>query len=178
MLRQKDNPVKNRIVFNGEGGIWTLAPRERPTPLAGAPLQPLEYFSSWIFKTIFNSLKHFSASDILSKNYMFVNNFFLSPLQSLFSFSPIFFCCRFIQIVPLTINNGNDRQIFHIEFTDCFCPQILISNHFTFFATFFKKLQNKSVTQYLGVLCLSNRKKLSFSYAQTERQSCKKQDCL
>ena len=30
---------------NGERGIWTLAPRERPTPLAGAPLQPLEYFS-------------------------------------------------------------------------------------------------------------------------------------
>ena len=44
----------------------------------------------------------------------------------------------------------------------------------TFFATFFKKFQNKSVTQYLGVLCLSNRKKLSFSYAQTERQSCNK----
>ena len=30
---------------NGEGGLWTLAPRKRPTPLAGAPLQPLEYFS-------------------------------------------------------------------------------------------------------------------------------------
>ena len=33
------------INHNGERGIWTLAPRERPTPLAGAPLQPLEYFS-------------------------------------------------------------------------------------------------------------------------------------
>ena len=30
---------------SGERGIWTLAPRKRPTPLAGAPLQPLEYFS-------------------------------------------------------------------------------------------------------------------------------------
>ena len=30
---------------NGEGGIWTLAPRKRSIPLAGAPLQPLEYFS-------------------------------------------------------------------------------------------------------------------------------------
>ena len=30
---------------NGERGIWTLAPVTRPTPLAGAPLQPLEYFS-------------------------------------------------------------------------------------------------------------------------------------
>ena len=34
---------------NGERGIWTLAPVTRPTPLAGAPLQPLEYFSSWRF---------------------------------------------------------------------------------------------------------------------------------
>ena len=41
---------------NGERGIWTLAPRERPTPLAGAPLQPLEYFSLiWIMPLpIFN----------------------------------------------------------------------------------------------------------------------------
>ena len=30
---------------NGERGIWTLAPVARPTPLAGAPLRPLEYFS-------------------------------------------------------------------------------------------------------------------------------------
>ena len=44
---------------NGERGIWTLAPVARPTPLAGAPLQPLEYFSSsenslpryWFFTT-------------------------------------------------------------------------------------------------------------------------------
>ena len=35
--------------LNGERGIWTLAPVTRPTPLAGAPLQPLEYFSvHWI----------------------------------------------------------------------------------------------------------------------------------
>ena len=31
---------------NGERGIRTLAPVARPTPLAGAPLRPLEYFSS------------------------------------------------------------------------------------------------------------------------------------
>ena len=37
--------IKSRI-SNGERGIWTLAPVARPTPLAGAPLQPLEYFSS------------------------------------------------------------------------------------------------------------------------------------
>ena len=34
------------IKENGERGIWTLAPVTRPTPLAGAPLQPLEYFSA------------------------------------------------------------------------------------------------------------------------------------
>ena len=31
--------------LSGERGIWTLAPVSRPTPLAGAPLRPLEYFS-------------------------------------------------------------------------------------------------------------------------------------
>ena len=40
---------------NGEGGIWTLAPRKRSIPLAGAPLQPLEYFSWRLnIKSIFN----------------------------------------------------------------------------------------------------------------------------
>ena len=33
------------IKLSGERGIWTLAPVSRPTPLAGAPLRPLEYFS-------------------------------------------------------------------------------------------------------------------------------------
>ena len=33
------------LLLNGDGGIWTLAPVARPTPLAGAPLRPLEYFS-------------------------------------------------------------------------------------------------------------------------------------
>ena len=34
---------------SGERGIWTLAPVARPTPLAGAPLRPLEYFSELCF---------------------------------------------------------------------------------------------------------------------------------
>ena len=37
---------------NGERGIWTLAPVARPTPLAGAPLRPLEYFSELINASI------------------------------------------------------------------------------------------------------------------------------
>ena len=32
-------------LIGGEGEIRTLAPIARPTPLAGAPLQPLEYYS-------------------------------------------------------------------------------------------------------------------------------------
>ena len=38
----------SKVIFkqNGERGIRTLAPVARPTPLAGAPLRPLEYFSS------------------------------------------------------------------------------------------------------------------------------------
>ena len=39
------NTFFEHFQFNGERGIWTLAPVTRPTPLAGAPLQPLEYFS-------------------------------------------------------------------------------------------------------------------------------------
>ena len=47
------------LVVNGERGIWTLAPVARPTPLAGAPLRPLEYFSA-VIKKIFNCiLTHF-----------------------------------------------------------------------------------------------------------------------
>ena len=39
--------VFSKVIFkqNGERGIRTLAPVARPTPLAGAPLRPLEYFS-------------------------------------------------------------------------------------------------------------------------------------
>lgn len=33
----------NYITYDGDRGIRTLAPVARPTPLAGAPLQPLEY---------------------------------------------------------------------------------------------------------------------------------------
>ena len=32
-------------IFGGEGGIRTLAPVTQPNPLAGDPLEPLEYFS-------------------------------------------------------------------------------------------------------------------------------------
>ena len=50
-IRTRVTAVKGRCLnrltkgpYGGEGGIWTLAPVARPTPLAGAPLQPLEYF--------------------------------------------------------------------------------------------------------------------------------------
>ena len=48
MLSRVFSDVKNFFSFlsiNAEGGIWTLARRKPSIPLAGAPLQPLEYFS-------------------------------------------------------------------------------------------------------------------------------------
>ena len=36
--------------WSGERGIWTLAPVARPTPLAGAPLRPLEYICTLPWK--------------------------------------------------------------------------------------------------------------------------------
>ena len=51
LVSRPSNKLKfSGINHNGERGIWTLAPRERPTPLAGAPLQPLEYFSIFFYK--------------------------------------------------------------------------------------------------------------------------------
>ena len=42
---KKGPSSRMNLNFYGEGGIWTPAPCNRPTPLAGAPLRPLEYFS-------------------------------------------------------------------------------------------------------------------------------------
>ena len=38
--KRKHNFEKNCVFLGGEGGIRTLAPVSRPTPLAGAPLRP------------------------------------------------------------------------------------------------------------------------------------------
>ena len=71
-----DSKVKN----NGEGGIWTLAPRKRPIPLAGAPLRPLEYFSGLRnHNLLFIQLEccfFQSALVIILKNLYIVNGFF------------------------------------------------------------------------------------------------------
>ena len=61
----------------GEGGIWTLAPRERSTPLAGAPLQPLEYFSK------FNAFSFEQRSSVTHLKLYFMN-LFLSMLFLIF----------------------------------------------------------------------------------------------
>ena len=62
---------------NGERGIWTLAPVTRPTPLAGAPLQPLEYFSS-ILNILYQYLimRLSWRKFIIHKLYHIVNSFF------------------------------------------------------------------------------------------------------
>ena len=56
------------ITLNGERGIWTLAPVSRPTPLAGAPLQPLEYFS-WFWIRLFTQL--FFNSCLIMRNLLY-----------------------------------------------------------------------------------------------------------
>ena len=63
---------------NGERGIWTLAPVARPTPLAGAPLRPLEYFSSseFVSTNIRFSPEFRDAKVIIHTPYAFVNCFF------------------------------------------------------------------------------------------------------
>ena len=47
------------FINGGEGGIWTLAPVSRPIPLAGAPLQPLEYFSMLNYLTLVYNIMRF-----------------------------------------------------------------------------------------------------------------------
>ena len=39
-------------IFGGEGGIRTLAPVTQPNPLAGDPLEPLEYFSIFMAERV------------------------------------------------------------------------------------------------------------------------------
>ena len=74
---------------NGERGIWTLAPVARPTPLAGAPLRPLEYFS-WIRIRLYQygiNANHIGTKRIIHKIFYFVNDFFI-----LFLFLHTLFC--------------------------------------------------------------------------------------
>ena len=72
-LLKKDSNIV--WVLNGERGIWTLAPRKRPTPLAGAPLQPLEYFSSWIcFR--YSITLCFSVQALLYQKCILMSNIF------------------------------------------------------------------------------------------------------
>ena len=72
--------IFSKVIFkqNGERGIRTLAPVARPTPLAGAPLRPLEYFST----SESASVKYMcvceihSARIIIHRNAVFVNVLF------------------------------------------------------------------------------------------------------
>ena len=79
--------------FNAERGIWTLAPVTRPTPLAGAPLQPLEYFC-W---TLISSIKHCFSQCMDYYNwpfficqslfFIFYNTFFIVLLSNHYNFN-------------------------------------------------------------------------------------------
>ena len=67
---------------NGERGIWTLAPVARPTPLAGAPLRPLEYFSELLL--FLSQCKIYYNVNLFSCQRLFIY-FFQLLLQSFFS---------------------------------------------------------------------------------------------
>ena len=69
-------------IKSGERGIWTLAPRERPTPLAGAPLQPLEYFSK--FQSEWHPLPIFYCASSLTRVLLYKNLLALSMHFTLF----------------------------------------------------------------------------------------------
>ena len=63
--------------FNAERGIWTLAPVARPTPLAGAPLQPLEYFC-WtysFYETLFSQCNGYYKWEFSFCQSLFLNFF-------------------------------------------------------------------------------------------------------
>ena len=62
---------------SGERGIWTLAPVARPTPLAGAPLRPLEYFSELLFTYDIFTTYFCSAKVIILNVFLLVNQFFI-----------------------------------------------------------------------------------------------------
>ena len=76
--------------FSGEeGGIWTLAPIARPIPLAGAPLQPLEYFFSnqlcpYLKWYVLSLSAYIYYHDIFSNATIFLKNFKknFSPLKN------------------------------------------------------------------------------------------------
>lgn len=95
-------------LISAEGGIWTLAPRKRSIPLAGAPLQPLEYFCKCLNINIFNCIRHSHDAWI-----SYQSNFLLSiGFDWLFYFFEIFYC-SLIKIIPLTINYYNNWKIFN-----------------------------------------------------------------
>ena len=56
------------FLFGGEGEIRTLAPLSRPTPLAGAPLHRLEYFSMVMGCFTFSAAGYPAATKIIHKH--------------------------------------------------------------------------------------------------------------
>ena len=71
---------------SGERGIWTLARREPSTPLAGAPLQPLEYFSNAWISNLFNLPALCEQNWLYLTRRLSVNHFFTFFLLFYFFF--------------------------------------------------------------------------------------------
>ena len=77
--------------FNAERGIWTLAPVARPTPLAGAPLQPLEYFcwTLWFYITLISQCNGYYKWEFFVCQQLFLK-FFITFFRYFLHISNIF----------------------------------------------------------------------------------------
>ena len=89
----------NRLEKSGERGIWTLAPVARPTPLAGAPLRPLEYFS--VLSCNFSIWSASSKEAFLSDAFAII--------QELINLVKLFFT-EFFRYIYLSLPGSFDAQ--------------------------------------------------------------------
>ena len=85
----------------GEGGIWTLAPVSRPTPLAGAPLRPLEYFSpTAVYYDFFAFRRSRQTHVLLYKTFFDLSTtffiYFFTFFRLLYMLFPIYFSILYL----------------------------------------------------------------------------------
>ena len=95
---------------------------------------PYIFFSSvtLLMKIIFSSDVNNEAPDFL--NTILFNP--IAPYWYLYVLFFILFGCSFIKVVTFAVCHNNNRQIFHFQFTNCLCTQVIISNNFCTFNAF------------------------------------------
>ncbi len=93
----------------------------RPTPLAGAPLEPLEYFSN-------ASLNINNKSSLFSKYIVLYGHVIALSIARC---STIFYLL--VQIIAIRIQYNNAREVLHRKFSNCLRSEIFICNYFRIF---------------------------------------------